>query len=134
LASKRAWTGGSLWVPFGFEQLLYLSLRDPQLVDILKFLSVNPRRWISVKRMTIEIPDDLADKIRPYEKNLQELIVIGLTQLRIQEALALFKRGNISLWKAARLADIPLREMIMHASAQGLKPQIDEQMKEEELT
>lgn len=87
-----------------------------------------------MKRMTIEIPDDLADKIRPYEKNLQELIVIGLTQLRIQEALALFKRGNISLWKAARLADIPLREMIMHASAQGPKPQIDEQMKEEELT
>ncbi len=49
------------------------------------------------------------------------------------QGLALFKQGNISLWKAARLAGVSLREMTQYAVAQGLRAVVDEETITEEL-
>jgi predicted HTH domain antitoxin len=86
-----------------------------------------------MSKITIDIPQRLSEEIKGYENSLTELLAIGLKEVKIQQALALFKQGNISLWRAASLANVSLREMTTHAVAQGLKPKIDEKMKEEEL-
>ncbi|MFQ6121405.1 MAG: UPF0175 family protein [Methanosarcinales archaeon] len=84
--------------------------------------------------IVIEIPDNKLHSLPMKDiDGIKELIEIGATQVRIEHALAIFKLGNISIWKAARLAGIPLREMIVQASVRGLKPIFDEEMISEEL-
>lgn len=84
--------------------------------------------------LTLEVSESLLDELRPYRDNLDDLLVVGLRQVKLESALALFKRGDISLWKAARMAGVSLREMIQHAVARGLRPAVDEETIAEELT
>jgi predicted HTH domain antitoxin len=49
------------------------------------------------------------------------------------QSLALFKQGDISLWKAARMAGVSLREMTQYAVAHGLRADVDEETLREEL-
>ena len=58
---------------------------------------------------------------------------MGLRQQKIEEAINLYKKNLISLWKAAEIAEIPLREMIIQARAYGCQPEYDEKMLEEEI-
>lgn len=64
---------------------------------------------------------------------LEEIIRIGIKQMKIERALHLYEKREISMAKAAELADIPLSEMMTQASARGLKPLIDKKMIEEEM-
>jgi predicted HTH domain antitoxin len=84
--------------------------------------------------VTFTIPDELSEQLEPYHENLDELLRIGLTEVKKGQAIALFKKGNISLWKAARLAGVSLREMTDYAVAQGLRATIDEESIKEELS
>jgi predicted HTH domain antitoxin len=54
--------------------------------------------------------------------------------MKRSQALALFMKGNISLWKTARLAGVSLREMTDYAVAQGLRAVIDEETEREDLS
>jgi len=83
--------------------------------------------------VTITLPEDLSTQLRPYQDKLDELLRIGLSEMKKTQALALFKKGNISLWKAARLADVSLREMTEYAVSQGLRAVSDEETEREEL-
>jgi predicted HTH domain antitoxin len=82
---------------------------------------------------TIVIPDDLAVQLEPYHGSLDDLLRIGLREVKKEQGLALFKQGHVSLWKAARLAGISLREMTEYAAAQGLRATLDDEMIKEEL-
>ncbi len=84
--------------------------------------------------VTIEIPETLSQQLGPYRDNLDDLLWIGLNEVRKEQALALFKRSNISLWKAARIAGVSLREMMQYAAAQGLRATVDDETIYEELT
>ena len=59
--------------------------------------------------------------------------------LVIQARLTSGSRGprltltDISLWRAARMAGVSLREMIQHAVAHGLRPAVDEETIAEDL-
>lgn len=83
--------------------------------------------------ITITVPDDLSTQLEPFHDNLTELLRIGLREVRIEQSLALFKKGDISLWKAARLAGVSLREMMQQAVAHGLQPPLDAETLQEEL-
>ncbi|UCC89911.1 MAG: UPF0175 family protein [Anaerolineales bacterium] len=83
--------------------------------------------------VTIAIPDDLSAQLEPYRDNLDDLLRIGLREVKVEQSLALFKKGNISLWKAARMAGVSLREMTQYAVAQGLRAAVDEETIREEL-
>ena len=63
---------------------------------------------------------------------LEKILRMGIKQMKIEKALQSYKEGDISMAKAAELADIPLSEMMMQASARGLKPLFDKKMIEEE--
>ena len=83
--------------------------------------------------MSVEVSDDLGKKIAPYKERLDELIQLGWQQLKIQEALMLYKRGIISFERAAELAEQTIQEMARQAHALGIKPYWSDDMVAEEL-
>jgi predicted HTH domain antitoxin len=83
--------------------------------------------------VTITVPEDLSVQLQPYQNNLSELLRLGLREVKMEQSLALFKKGDFSLWKAARMAGVSLREMMQYAAAQGLQPVVDEETIQEEL-
>ena len=50
-----------------------------------------------MQQVMIELPEDLARQVGPYQGRLQELVLLGLSQLKAQEALTLYTRGIVSL-------------------------------------
>lgn len=83
--------------------------------------------------VTIAIPDDLSLQLEPYHDKLDDLLRIGLREIKKAQSLVLFQAGNLSLWHAARLAGVSLREMRQYAVAQGLRAVVDEETIREEL-
>lgn len=51
----------------------------------------------------------------------------------MRDGLALFQQGGASLWKAASLARVSLREMTQYVVAHGLRAGADEKALQEEL-
>ena len=82
---------------------------------------------------TVVIPDDLAIQLEPYRGSLDDLLRIGLREVKKEQGLALFKQGHVSLWKAARLAGVSLRDMAEYAATQGLRATLDDEMIKEEI-
>ena len=65
------------------------------------------------------------------EEEIGQAVLIGLREMRIEKALMLLRKGGISVWKAAEIAELPLREMIEEARARGLEPRVTDEMLEE---
>ena len=86
-----------------------------------------------MQQVMIELPEDLARQVGPYQGRLQELVLLGLSQLKAQEALTLYTRGIVSFARAAEIAGLSGPEMIRQARAFGIRPRWSEQMVEEEL-
>lgn len=82
----------------------------------------------------VEIPDDRLQELETYKDRLGELLLLGLSQIKIQEALLLYQRGLISFGRAAELAGLSEQEMMRQARAFGVHPRWTEKMMEEELT
>jgi predicted HTH domain antitoxin len=57
-----------------------------------------------------------------------------LKQLEIEKAIERYKKGVISLAKAAELARVSIREMIPIAYAHGLEPKYDQSLIEPPIT
>jgi predicted HTH domain antitoxin len=81
----------------------------------------------------IEIPDEHLLELEGYKNRIGELLLLGLSQMKIQEALLLYQRGVVSLGRAAELASLPRQEMIKQARVLGIAPRWTEKMVEEEL-
>jgi predicted HTH domain antitoxin len=86
-----------------------------------------------MQQVIIELPEDLARQVGPYQGRLQELVLLGLSQLKAQEALTLYSRGIVSFARAAEIAELSRPEMIRQARAFGIRPRWSVQMVEEEL-
>lgn len=86
-----------------------------------------------MEKLMIEIPTELAEEFKPYQDKLREVLLLGLLQLKVQEALLLYKRGLISFGRAAELAGLSRQEMIRQARAFGVQPRWSERMVQEEL-
>jgi predicted HTH domain antitoxin len=86
-----------------------------------------------MEKLTLEIPDEISERLQPHRDKLQELILLGLQQLKIQEALLLYSRGLVSFGRAAELAGLVEKEMIRQARAAGIQPHWSEEMAQEEL-
>jgi predicted HTH domain antitoxin len=86
-----------------------------------------------MRQIVLELSDDLARQIGGYQERLQELVLLGLSQLKAQEALTLYTRGIVSFARAAEIAGLSRPEMVRQARALGIRPRWSEQMVEEEL-
>jgi hypothetical protein len=87
----------------------------------------------TVKQVVIELSDESAREVGPYQGRPQELVLLGLSQLESQEALTMYTRGVVSLARAAEIASLSRSDMIRQARALGIRPRWSEQMVEEEL-
>ena len=83
--------------------------------------------------IVIEVPEDLSKALMPYRDHLDELLRMGLREFRSAQSLGIYQRGGISLWKAARMAGVSLKEMGRYAASQGVQVPCDEEMVKEEL-
>jgi hypothetical protein len=86
-----------------------------------------------MRTLTITVPDELGQDLEPYRENLGDLLAMALRALRMQQGLALFQEGGCSLWKAAEIAGVSLREMAQFAVAHGVRAPVDEETLQEEL-
>ena len=67
------------------------------------------------------------------EKAIKHIFELGLTQLKIDQAIRLYKQGGMSIGYAAQLAGIPKQEMFRQARVRGIEPSFSEQTLREEL-
>jgi len=81
----------------------------------------------------IEIPDDRLDELDAYRDRLGGILLLGLSQIKIQEALVLYRRGLVSMGRAAELASISEPETVQQARAAGIHPRWSDLQAEAEL-
>ncbi len=79
-----------------------------------------------MQTLIVSVPDALMREIEPYRNELAELLRRGLRQAKIEQALALYKQGEISIKWAAHLAGVSVLEMVEHAAAKGMQPTTDD--------
>jgi predicted HTH domain antitoxin len=84
-------------------------------------------------KATIEIPDERWEELQAYRDRLGELVLLGLSQVKIQEALLRYQRGLVSLGRAAEMAGLSRGEMAQQARTFGVAPHWSEKMVEEEV-
>ncbi len=67
-------------------------------------------------RLPIEIEEDIEEIAHNQDsdksKLIRELLIIGIKEKKLEEALKLYSQGKITLWKAARLSGISLWKII----------------------
>ena len=85
-------------------------------------------------KKTVEIPDERVQELEAYKDQLGELLLLGLSQVKIQEALLLYKRGLVSIGRAAEMAGLSEQEMTRQARAAGIEPLWSAIQVEEELS
>lgn len=87
-----------------------------------------------MKVLKLEISDTLAKDIMPMNsKHICQLINLGIKQIKMENALLLLKKGNVSIGYAAKIADVTVDEMTTFAYAKGLMPTFSKETLKEEL-
>ncbi len=85
-----------------------------------------------MEKVVIELSDEQAQQVGPYRGRLKEAL-LGLSQVKVQEALLLYARGLVSFARAAELAGLERPEMTRQARAFGIKPRWSDDMVQEEM-
>jgi predicted HTH domain antitoxin len=86
-----------------------------------------------MRQVTVKLPDELFEELQRRGADAERIVELGLRQLRMEEALTLFREGSMSIWRAARLARVGLRDMMLFAASRGVRPRCDPEMLAEEL-
>jgi len=78
--------------------------------------------------------DELAeDEAKDKSELVRELLTMGLKEKKLQKAIELYKDGKVTLWKAARMADVSLWKMMDVLSERKVEAQYGERELEEDL-
>ncbi len=78
--------------------------------------------------ITTRVSDEIEEEIRSISKREQldrstvvrRLLVVGIKDWKIKYALEQYSEGKITIWKAARMAGISLRQMLDIAAKKGI--------------
>ena len=79
--------------------------------------------------ISTRIPDEVARDLKEIEKEektdratlVRKLLARAIEQWKMDRALRLYREGKVTLWRAARLAGITLREIMELATKQGIQ-------------
>lgn len=93
------------------------------------------------KLTTLRLPAEIDREIEKLahindsdkSKILRELIIIGIRERKIQEAIRLYQEGKVTLWKAARLAGVSLWKMMEIVAKMKITAQYGEKELREDL-
>jgi len=91
--------------------------------------------------ISTRVPEDIAKDLKEIEKEekidratiVRRLLVRAIEQWKIEKALRLYREGKVTLWRAARMAGITLREMMELAAKQGIQFQYTAKDLEEDV-
>jgi predicted HTH domain antitoxin len=84
--------------------------------------------------ITVEIPRAWVEDLDWGQTGLiQEIIRLGIQQLKVRRALEMYQAGAGSLGYVAEQVDLSKRDLIREARARGIEPPFDEQTVREEL-
>jgi predicted HTH domain antitoxin len=78
--------------------------------------------------ITTRVSDEIEEEIRSISKREQldrstvvrRLLVDGIKDWKVKYALEQYSEGKITIWKAARLAGVSLRQMLDIAAKKGI--------------
>ncbi len=87
-----------------------------------------------MRTITVRVPDNLVGELPEDESSISEILKLGLKQLKIEKAIQRYKKGGISIAKAAELAGISIREMISVAYAHGLEPKYNRSLNKSKIS
>lgn len=81
-----------------------------------------------VKTMSARFDDELYEEILEYAREkgvpktraLRELTKEGVKKWRLTKALALYRDGKVTVWKASRIAGVPLSRMVEIAASEKI--------------
>lgn len=92
---------------------------------------------LTTLRLDLETDQELEkmakDRDTDKSKLIRDLIILGIREKRIDEALKLYAEGRASLWRAARLAGISLWKMMEIAAERKIPAQYGEKELKEDL-
>jgi len=79
--------------------------------------------------VSTRVPDELARDLRKIEEVekadratvLRKLLAASVAEWKKEYALKLYSQGRVTLWRAARLAEVTLREMMEIAAEKGIE-------------
>lgn len=83
--------------------------------------------------VVIQIPEEWLKDIPEESLTLRQIFKLGLTQYRMERALALYQDGAGSLGYLAEKLGIPKPQLVQAARHQGIEPDFSEETVREEL-
>jgi predicted HTH domain antitoxin len=91
--------------------------------------------------ISTRIPDKLAKDLKEIEKEeesdrattIRKLLTKAIKEWKIEHALELYHEGKVTLWRAARLAEVSLREIMERAAKKGIEFKYTEKDLEEDI-
>jgi predicted HTH domain antitoxin len=86
-----------------------------------------------MQKLKIDVPDDLAGELEPYRGRLVELLIRGLHQTKLEEALGLYIGAEMSFARAVELAGVSRHDLESLALARGIRPRWSEETARQEL-
>jgi hypothetical protein len=87
-----------------------------------------------IKHITLEIPEQWLEGVEWDQAIVvQEIIQLGIYQLKVRQALQMYQAGGKSLGYIAEKMGLPKRDLIREARVRGIEPTFDEQTVREEL-
>lgn len=87
-----------------------------------------------MSKVTIDFDKELLKDFHIKDKNvIRHIFELGITQLKIDQVLRLYRQGGMSIGYAAQLAGIPKQEMFRQARVRGIEASFSEQTLREEL-
>lgn len=74
-----------------------------------------------------EILEYAREKGIPKTRALRELTKEGVGKWKLTKALSLYKDGKVTIWKASRMAGIPLSKMVEIAASEKIPIHVSEE-------
>ncbi len=79
--------------------------------------------------ISARVPRDIVEALREIEREeksdratvIRKLLARAIEQWKVERALRLYREGKVTLWRAARLAGVTLREMMELAAREGVE-------------
>lgn len=79
--------------------------------------------------ISTRVSDKLAQDLKEIEEEeqsdrattIRKLLIRAIKEWKMEHALKLYHEGKVTLWRAARLAEVSLREMMEKAAQKGIE-------------
>lgn len=91
--------------------------------------------------ISTRLPEEILRDLKEIEEEekadratvVRRLLAWAVKLWKAEKALRLYREGKVTLWRAARIADLTLREMMEYAAREGVQFQYSQKDLEEDI-